>query len=58
MMCTGCENRVKNALSKINGVKDVKADHKLGIVKIVSKKDINVDEAKEIIEGLEIKVDE
>ena len=34
MMCNGCENRVKNALKTINGVENVEADHKTGIVKI------------------------
>ena len=30
MMCTGCENRVQNALKEVNGVEDVKADHTTG----------------------------
>ena len=34
MVCGGCENRVKNALSQIEGVKNVEADFKTGIVKV------------------------
>ena len=28
MSCTGCENRIKNALSDIEGIKKVDANHK------------------------------
>lgn len=34
MMCGGCENRVKNALSSIEGVQSVEANHTTGIVKV------------------------
>ena len=34
MVCTGCENRVKNALMNIEGVKKVSADHKKNLVTI------------------------
>ena len=34
MMCTGCENRIQNAVKNMNGIKSVKADHTTGIVKI------------------------
>ena len=27
MMCTGCENRIQNAVKNMNGIKSVKADH-------------------------------
>ena len=35
MMCGGCENRVKNALENIEGVKNVTADHTTGNVNVV-----------------------
>ena len=34
MVCEGCENRVKNALSTIDGVDNVEANHKTGIVTV------------------------
>ena len=37
MHCSGCENRVKNSLKTINGIKEVEANHETGIVKITSK---------------------
>lgn len=30
MMCTGCENRIKNAIGEIKGIKSVDANHKTG----------------------------
>lgn len=32
MMCEGCENRIKNVVKNIEGVKDVEADHNKGKV--------------------------
>ncbi len=46
MVCGGCENRVKNAVSTIEGVEKVEADHNKGIVTVNMKEDIS----KEIIE--------
>ena len=46
MMCGGCENRVKNALSEIDGVESVEADHNTGIVVINSKKDLDIAKIK------------
>ncbi len=46
MVCGGCENRVKNAVSTIEGVEKVEADHNKGIVTVNIKEDIS----KEIIE--------
>ncbi len=55
MMCTGCENRIQNAVSEIKGVESVKADHEKGIVEIKGTADIK--EVKEAIEdiGFEVK---
>lgn len=52
MVCGGCENRVKKALSSINGVEKVEADHKTGNVTIMSKEEIDIAKIKEIIEDL------
>ena len=49
MVCGGCENRVKAALSEINGVESVDANHNTGIVTITSKEDIDVSKIKERI---------
>ncbi len=40
MVCEGCENRVKNALSTLDGVKSIEASHKTGIVTVISNKEI------------------
>ena len=42
MVCGGCENRVKNAVSTIDGVENVVADHNTGIVTVTSKEDLDV----------------
>ena len=57
MMCEGCENRVKNVIKEIEGVIDVKADHKAGIVELITEKDIDENTVKEAIEdiGYEVK---
>lgn len=49
MMCGGCENRVKNALSEIDGVENVDANNTTGIVVINSKKDLDITKIKEKI---------
>ena len=40
MVCEGCENRVKNALSTIDGIEKVEANHKTGDVIVFSNKEI------------------
>ena len=52
LMCTGCENRVKAALSLFDFVEKVQADHKLGIVKVEIKEDADITELYEAIEDL------
>ena len=47
MVCGGCENRVKIALSEISGVESVDADHNTGIVTIKSEKDLEIAQIKE-----------
>ena len=56
MHCGGCENRVKAAIREIKGVKNVEANYQTGKVKIVSKKDIDLEEVKSVIERLDFKV--
>ena len=57
MMCNGCENRVQNALSTIDGVEKVVANHKNGTVTITLNKPVDANCIKEKIEdiGYEIK---
>ena len=52
MVCEGCENRVKNALSTISGVNNVKADYKTGNVIISTDKDIEKSIIEEKIDDL------
>ena len=49
MMCSGCENRVKNALKDMSEVEEVVASHADGTVVITLDKDIDVDTLKEKI---------
>ena len=57
MSCEGCENRIKNALGNIEGVKDVKADFKTGIVKVNSNENVTKESLEETIIdiGFEVK---
>lgn len=52
MMCSGCENRVQNALKNIEGVTDVKADHTNKTVKVTVEKEGLEDSIKECIDDL------
>ncbi len=56
MMCTGCENRIKNALGDLKGIKTVDANHKTGQVVINSDLEINVEEIKSKIEDIGFEV--
>ena len=57
MMCGGCENRVQNALTTIEGVEKVIASHTEGTVTVVLNKEIEDKVIKEKIEdiGYEVK---
>lgn len=59
MVCSGCENRVQNALKIIKGVENVVANHINGMVIITSEDEVEEDVIKEKIEdiGFEIKED-
>ena len=52
MVCEGCENRVKVALSEISGVESVDAYHNTGIVTIKYENTIDVNQIKERIVDL------
>lgn len=52
MMCTSCENKVEQALKKVDGVKSVEADYKTGEAKIVFASDkINLKKVNDAISG-------
>ena len=59
MACSGCENRIINALKNILGVEDVVANHVTGIVRVTSKDSLSEEILKEKIEdlGYEVKED-
>lgn len=52
MMCSGCENRVKNALENIHGVQKVVADHKNKKVEVICSDKVTENIIKEKIEVL------
>ena len=52
MVCEGCENRVKNALSTIDGVESVEASHKTGTVTVILNKEIERSVVEEKINDL------
>ena len=58
MMCSGCENRVQNALKEFDGVEDVKASHTDKKVKVILNQDVSEDLLKEKIEDLGYEVKE
>ena len=56
MHCEGCENRIKNVLKTVEGVKEAEASHKEGKVKVKAEENTNIEEIKERIEDLDFKV--
>lgn len=56
MVCGGCENRVQNVLSQIDGVEKAIANHKEGSVTITLTKDVDKEKIKEKIEDIGFKV--
>lgn len=49
--CIGCENRIQNALQKLEEVEEVKADHQDSIVTLKTNEEM-LPKIKEIIEDL------
>lgn len=56
MVCNGCENRIKNAIEQIEGVKQVIADYKKGIVTIELNSKVNKDIIYDKIENIGFEV--
>ncbi|MBE5813337.1 MAG: heavy-metal-associated domain-containing protein [Clostridiales bacterium] len=54
MMCSGCENRIKNAIKAIPNVVDVIASHTSGTVKVMG--DVDIATIKEKISDLGFEV--
>ena len=52
MVCEGCENRVKNALLAMEGIEKVEANHKEGMVTVITQKEIEKTIIEEKIEDL------
>ena len=52
MVCEGCENRVKNAVGGIEGVKSVTADHTIGKVFVTANDDVSKEVIKETLEDV------
>ena len=52
MVCEGCENRVKSAISVMDGVENVDSNHNTGIVTVNVKEDLDIAKIKEKIEDL------
>lgn len=52
MVCNGCENRVKNVLKNIEGVSEVTASYKSGVVTVTLNEEIAEDLIQETIENL------
>ena len=56
MMCEHCENHVKEALLKVNGVETVLADHNANKVVVTLKKDVKDEKLVKAIEKAGYKV--
>lgn len=56
MVCGGCENRVKNALGEMEGVKNVEADFQTGIVKVTADEKVTNKMLEEIIDDIGFEV--
>lgn len=53
MECVGCENRIKNALSKVEEIKEVTASHETGKVTVTLKEENEEDIKTKIIQTIE-----
>lgn len=56
MHCTGCENRIKNSLKMLKGVKEVEANYKTGEVIVTLKNDKIKEDIKKLLNDLEFEV--
>jgi copper chaperone CopZ len=58
MHCQGCENRIQRAISLIDGVKEVEANHTNGTVIVKYEDKIDENEVKETISDLDFTIKE
>ncbi len=58
MVCNGCENRVQNVVSQIEGVEKAVANYKEGTVTITSSTEIDQELIKERIEDIGFEIQE
>lgn len=56
MTCSGCENRIKNALSEIEGVESVAASHETKEVNVILSDEVDKKIIKETITDLGFEV--
>lgn len=56
MHCTGCENKIKNSLKMIKGVKGVLADYNTGEVIVELKNEKISEKIEELLNNLEFPV--
>ncbi len=54
--CTGCENRIKNSLKMIEGVKDVEANYNTGEVIVELKNEKISEKIKDLLNNLDFPV--
>ncbi len=57
MVCNGCENRIQNVLKTIDGVEEVHADYKQGLVTIKTNSKIDKNGIYEKMEDLGFEVE-
>ncbi len=57
MVCNGCENRIQNALKRVEGINEVLADHEQELVTIKTNKKVDKNTIYEKIESLGFKVE-
>ena len=57
MVCGGCENRVKNALDQIEGVKNVEASFETGIVKVTADEKVTREAMEDTITDIGFEVE-
>lgn len=56
MVCKGCENRIKNALVSIGGIKNVEANYHTGLVKIQADETVKQETVEETITNIGFEV--
>ena len=56
MVCGGCENRIKNAIGTVEGVKEVEASYETGIVKVLGSENVKRKDIEDTIENIGFKV--